>query len=1189
LKYACGATAAVIVALFVSTPFMTDRAPQGNDVSNPPVSPTSEKALRALDSVGGYFTENGGQVNGLVRYYSNGNPAVAFREDGVMFVIKEAGNGWKKEAWRAPADHFASVDKTAAVKSYSYMLRFEGANRVMPAGRDRLPFNSNFFIGNDPARWKTDVPIYREVIYENLYDGVDFVYRSGSSGVKYELVVHPGADLRVVSLSYDGVESVLLDDAGMLVRTILGETRDTMPYAYLDSGEPVNCMFVMHDEFSYGFGCEAWDSTRQLIIDPLIYSTYIGGTGGDGLPSITVDGEGSAYVIGDTMSSDFPITPGAFDTAMTGYGDIFVIKLNVDGSSPVYSTFLGGNGGDFGRSIVVDSVGAAYLSGGTNSADFPMTTSSFDRSLGGTSDAIVAKLNPAGSVLLYSTYLGGNDMDYSYSVAMDSEGNAYATGYTYSTDFPVTPSAFDTSYSGNGDIFVTKLNVSSGAIVFSTYLGGATDEGGASIVVDSNDCAIVAGDTSSAEFPTTPGAFSTTFNGNRDAFVTKFGKSGDQLIFSTFIGGSSADLLRDFALGPGNDVFVAGQTTSNDFPVTAGAYDITVDGFSGFVASLDSGGGFLHYATFFGGAGQEDVWGLAVDSSAIAYVGGNTDASDFPVTPNAFDTSYNGGTDAYLSKFSADGSALMCSTFFGGAAADRLWSVAVDAYGYAYGSGDTYSTDLPTTPGAFSTSYKGFGDNFAMKLLCVSDLEPPDLAVAPRDILFDPKGPSLLGSPIQINVTVHNVGGSDASQVVARFFDGAPAIGYQIGTDQNIATILGFSGIANASVTWVPGQAGVYAVCVAIDPDNLIAELNENNNQACLQLEVLVPKPDLVVTSAWISFSPLPPFVEGSTTTVIATIRNLGTAASTATVARFYDGTPPAPQIEQDQPVNTVQSSERTDVSVDWTAHLPTIHRLCVYVDPEGVIDELDETNNQACVSVYVLSLPDLQPRSLTVWPSSSVVEGTTLTVNFTMANEGDDSADNFDVLVFDDTNGNLVADSGEHAIPLHISSLSGHSQERKSVSFEVLTLGDQAVCVIVDPEPGHVVESNETNNMACTSILVKEIRADANWKPLVALTFVLILAGGGLWSSMKRPWRGETKRKAVLKTFTIASVPFILAESVTGVVSLLTGWLSIPPAIGVGTVVDLIILLAGLGVAILRALKAKPSKVEMEDEQRKR
>jgi len=723
LKSAGRVTAAVIVAFILSMPFLTSSAPQGSDASSPPVSPASGKALHALDSVGGYFTENVGQVNGLVRYYSTGNPAAAFRDDGVMFVVREAGDGMGKEARRESADRFA-VDETTTVKSFAYMLRFEGANAVTPTAKEPLPFNSNFFIGNDPSRWRTSVPNYREVVYQDLYDGVDLVYRSSANGLKYDFIISPRTNPDVIRIGYEGVESMQLDGEGMTLHTVIGDIRDSSPTAYQDD-EEVSCRFTVGEPFSYGFRCESWDTARRLIIDPLVYSTYLGGQDVQIAYSVAVDASGNAYVTGRSDSQDFPITPGAYDATHNGGSDVFVTKLNEAGTAPVYSTFLGSSVADYGSSIAVDSLGNAYVTGMTHWNDFPVTPGAYDTTYNNWEEAFLTKLSPDGSSLVYSTFLGGGGWDEGTSIAVDSAGSAYVTGITDSDDFPVTPDALDPTRNGD-DAFVAKLNPAGTNLVYSTYLGGSGGEWAAGIAIDSAGHAYVAGTTTSVNFPVTPGAFDATLGGSSDAFVAKIDPDGKSLNLSTYIGGNDIETGYAIAVSLAGNAYVVGRTHSPDFPVTSSAFDRDLSGNSDcYVAKLEANGSALAYSTYLGGTDSENAYSVEVDSAGNAYVVGATFSTDYPVTANAFNISLAGSLDAFVTKLDNAGRQLLYSTFLGGTYGDEADSVVADVEGNAYVAGQTWSADFPVTPGALDTSCGLGEDAFVTKLFIPNN--PPNV------------------------------------------------------------------------------------------------------------------------------------------------------------------------------------------------------------------------------------------------------------------------------------------------------------------------------------------------------------------------------------------------------------------------------------------------------------------------------
>ena len=397
----------------------------------------------------------------------------------------------------------------------------------------------------------------------------------------------------------------------------------------------------------------------------LVYSTYLGGSGDDSGRGIAVDLLGQAYVTGQTFSADFPVTPGALQTVNAG-SDAFVTKVHRSGSALVYSTYLGGSGGDIGSSIAVDLVGQAYVTGQTLSADFPATPGAFQPSLSGFIDAFVAKLNRRGTALVYATYLGGSGLEVGNGVVVDGTGDAYVAGQTGSPDFPVTPGAFQPAFAGGAfDAFVTKVQGSGSALVYSTYLGGSGFDVGSDIAVDLVGQAYVTGVATSLDFPTTAGAFQPAHaGGGSDAFVTKVHRRGTALIYSTYLGGSFGDGGSgsgseeglSIAVDLGGQAYVTGQTGSADFPITMGAFQPSLSGFrDAFVTKLQRSGAALAYSTYLGGSGEEIGLGIAVDLVGQAYVTGQTSSADFPITMGAFQPAHAGGTyDAFVAKIGHD-------------------------------------------------------------------------------------------------------------------------------------------------------------------------------------------------------------------------------------------------------------------------------------------------------------------------------------------------------------------------------------------------------------------------------------------------------------------------------------------------------------------------------------------------------
>jgi len=678
--------------------------------TEPTVQPLSEagaapqmsekEALEAYGKLPLSFVPNKGQTNEeTVRHYAQGaGYGFFFTKGGAMLSFSD-GEG----------------------RGHALGLDFLGANpNATLTARKQLSGEVNYLVGADPANWQQGLPTHAELLYGGLWPGIDMAVRGEGGNLKYEFHVQPGSSVEDIRLDYRGAGGLSVGAGGeLLVRTSLGTLKDAAPVSYqLIGGERVAVKSrykLLKGESGYGFAVGSYDPRYPLIIDPALdYSTFLGGTGGDTGDGIAVDASGSAYVTGFTSSADFPTTTGAFDTALGESSDAFVTKLNASGSALVYSTFLGGTDRDNGEDIAVDASGNAYVTGDTFSTDFPTTTGAFDTTFnGGIVDAFVTKLNASGSALVYSTFLGGTNQDEGQGIAVQ-QGSAYVTGITQSTDFPTTPGAFDTTFNGSEDAYVTKLNASGSALVYSTLFGGAEQERGLGIAVREGR-AYVTGLTDSTDYPTTRGAFDRTYNGARDAFVAKLNASGSALAYSTFLGGASEDEGLDIAADGEGRAYVTGGTGSANFPTSRGAFDRTQNGSDdAFVTKLNASGSALAYSTFLGGTGFEEGLGIVVREGR-AYVTGRTTSGDFPTTRGAFDRTYNGVQDAFVTKLKASGSALAYSTFLGGTEIDDGESIVVRG-GRAYVTGSTRSADYPTTSGAFDTTFNGASDAFVTKL-----------------------------------------------------------------------------------------------------------------------------------------------------------------------------------------------------------------------------------------------------------------------------------------------------------------------------------------------------------------------------------------------------------------------------------------------------------------------------------------
>jgi Bacterial Ig-like domain (group 3)/Beta-propeller repeat len=654
------------------------------------------------------FEANHGQSDPQVKFLSRGSGYSLFLT-GDEAVLALPGKSSSGRPWDANPSRAVGQTRVGrgSPRPDSGFVRAGGALRMKlrnasPTAKvtavDELPGTSNYFVGNDPSKWRTSVPTYAKVKYEQVYPGIDLVYYGNQRQLEYDFIVSPGAVPSKIAFDIRGAERIRRDEHGDLVLKMgQGEIRWRKPTAYQEKDgarQEIAAYYAITDTSHVTFQLANYDTSKTLYIDPLIYSTYLGGSGGvngmgDG-SGIAVDSAGSAYVVGSTQATSFP-TMDPLQPANGGSYDAVVSKLNPTGSALIYSTYLGGSGDDIASGIAVDSAGDAYVTGFTHSTNFPTQNplQPVNGGAGNTSNAFVAEINPAGSALIYSTYLGGttND-DFGAGIAVDGAGNAFVAGTALSSDFPVTPGAFQTTGSGG---FVSEFNATGSALVYSTYLKG----GGASgIAVDGADNAYVTGG-AGAGFTVTPGAFQTTYGGSDDAFVAKLNSVGSALIYSTYLGGSSNDSGNGIAVDGGGDAYVTGFTQSNNFPTMNALQPAYGGGGDAFVAEINPAGSALVYSTYLGGSNYDDGNGIAIDSLGNTYVNGYTTSTNFP-TADPLQPRQGGSGDAFVTKVNTPGSALAYSTYLGGKYGDGGSGIAVDSAGGAYVTGWTASPNFPT-------------------------------------------------------------------------------------------------------------------------------------------------------------------------------------------------------------------------------------------------------------------------------------------------------------------------------------------------------------------------------------------------------------------------------------------------------------------------------------------------------------
>ncbi len=662
---------------------------------------------RTADAV--RFEPNLGQVSSAVRFIGRATDyTVLFEKQSMHVVFRSASD----------AAHDAGID-----------LRFIGANVETEAfGTDPLRGTSNYFLGNDPARWRRAVPNYGRIIEQGLYSGIDAVFHSDGRNIEYDFVVAPHGDPGIVRLNVNGAEIAADDRGGVLLRSRAGAVRMAPPVAYQSVGgerRAVSVRYRLDAGPTIGFQVGDYDHGQRLVIDPtLVFSTYLGGSGEDVGNFVTTDPSGNVYVTGRTTSSDFPVLE-SWQGARAGARDAFVTKYSAAGEM-LYSTYFGGTAADNALGVALDARGAIFVTGVTSSIDLPLKNPAQSVYGGGAQDGFIFALTPDGGDLVYSTYLGGTGFDQIRSIAVDSDGDAYVTGNTDSPDFLLIEARQPVYAGGISDAFVTKLDAS-GAPVFSTYLGGSDYDSGRGIALDANRNIYVAGETR-GDFPVTPGSFQPYYGGGlNDLFVTKLSSDGARIVYATYLGGSGTDQNqiqigtsggihgKIVAVDRDGNVYVTGDTDSPDFPLKNPSQPLNSGGVDAFALKLNAAGAGLVWSTFFGGTGFETARGIAITTGGRAWIVGSTASTDLP-TRNPLQSAFAGGSfDAFVAEFSRLGQ-LRFSTYWGGTGLDAGWSIATDESDGVAATGETTSVDFPTHNVAEQAFAGGTADAFVIRL-----------------------------------------------------------------------------------------------------------------------------------------------------------------------------------------------------------------------------------------------------------------------------------------------------------------------------------------------------------------------------------------------------------------------------------------------------------------------------------------
>jgi hypothetical protein len=747
------------------------------------------------------FEENQGQTAREVRFVSHGAGYELFLTPQEAVLALHPTRRLDLSPMHRTAYFRAQRDARKAQRTSVLRMRLANANPATKvAGMDPVPGRVDYFLGSDPANWRTNIRSYARVKYTDVYPGVDLVFYGNQRRLEYDFIVAPGGDPRAIAWNVEGARELRLNARGdLLVRASGGEVELQKPMVYQEiHGErrEITGGYIIGRDHRVTFAVAKYDRAQPLIVDPvLVYSTYLGGELDDSASAIALDTRGDAVVAGTTLSLHFPTTTGAFTQsplASNANGVVFVTVVDPTGSELLYSSYIGGTGGDAGFGVAVDLADRIYVTGETTSTDFPTTTNALKPgpnvgNVNGTS--FVAKIDPnivgAGS-LVYSSYLGGTQgtvSEFGNGIAVDKNGVAYVVGFTASqpgtalANFPVTiASAFQTTPDASntaGTAFLTKIDTTqsgNASLIYSTYLSGnglnsaSQGFGDAAFAVteDSLGNTYLAGTTTSTNFPTTSTAFQQSAPAaiaGGTVFLSRFDttKTGAaSLLYSTYLGGDTADFGDAIALGPLNVAYVTGATNSLLFPTTSGAFQTTGNALGvAFVSLVDTGltgSASLKYSTFLGGSHPNSGAGIAADVLGNAYVVGGTQATDFPVTKGAFQTSLASGAPGggYVTKLNPGGlgaADLVYSTYFGGSgssgAFDQVNAIALNLANNAFIAGDAVSpaTSFPVfpNPGAFQATLNGPSDAFVAELTLQLTL-----TVSPGSLTF---GPQLVGAP----------------------------------------------------------------------------------------------------------------------------------------------------------------------------------------------------------------------------------------------------------------------------------------------------------------------------------------------------------------------------------------------------------------------------------------------------------
>lgn len=773
------------------------------------------------------FEVNRGQAAGQVKFLSRGHGYTTFLTAGGMVLNLRAS---RVESGSKTGNSYGANSQQSA--NASLQFRLIGANNnPQVVGEDPLPGRVNYFMGKDPSKWYRNLPTYAKVRYKNVYPGIDLIYYGNHQQLEYDFAVSAGADPSKIQFEMKGANQISLDERGDLVVAVNGgKLHFQSPVVYQESNGkrvPVSGAYAMKDPSHIGFQVAGFDSSKPLVIDPVLeYSTYLGGGGQDYPLGIAIDNSGNVYVAGYTDSGDFPLA--SLGSLSTNTYHVFVAKLDSTGSNLIYADYFGGNSYDFGLGLVVDSANEVYVTGATQSSNFPVVNA-YQSQQPGPYTGFLTRVSADGSAILYSTYLGGNNYDQPSAIAIDGSGEVVVAGYTQSLNFPVTNAYQQTAQANQGGNygtygFVTKFSADDSSIVYSTYFAGNTnvEQSGdwgspynvvTAVAADANGNAYVAGMTDTYNFPVTSGSFLPTNTTQQNAtvgFVSKLNSAGG-LDYSTYFYPSSGNpvSIAAIAVDDSGSTYITGSAYSDGtFPVTStsicdpGTYGAAC-GYA-FVSKFNETASALTYSTFLGPNNYATPQAIALDTNNDAYVLASSSSSSFAEVDGI--EAYDNYDDVLLVEINPAGTAQISATFIGGSAYDEPAGIAVDSDGNMYIAGSTDSDDLPTTEGAFQTVTGGNTDAFIAK---IGPASLPAVSLSPNSLQFSAIA---VNSTNQETVLLRNMGSAPLS------ISSLTVNGDFTETD-NCAGNVPAAGSCTISITFAPTSQGAFSGSVVIDDD----------------------------------------------------------------------------------------------------------------------------------------------------------------------------------------------------------------------------------------------------------------------------------------------------------------------------------------------------------------------------------